>query len=412
MELTGRSYITAGIALAAASTIAAGPAARYLPDLHGAQQLAAVSVSDIQLTDAASGGMVDLFAGVEDELASLAGGASATAVPADALSDILSPITQNLIVQTWQTTFEYAGTNLQYIFNQWSKAPFPVLQQVAANGIQYASDYVGAYQGAASGAVYYFTNQFASAVQTAVTQISTGQVSQGVQGLYLALFNSPFLAFTFPLESILKIPAYVTQNLANAMNYLTGDALEDWPSYVLQAGIEGSTGLGTSLQAVYSAWAAGDQLGAVTNLLNTPGAVTNALVNGTRSAKVFAPTGGLLSSPGIVAKFNSDPTGLLNELFTNIDQTLANTIVAPNAQNIVSGGSLATAFQSLVNQFINGWPTPTAIGSSLAGLGSGLADLGGYLGNQLSAALQSLPSILANLPSMIGSWIAALLRLL
>lgn len=105
MELAARPHISAGVALAAASVIAAGSIAQHLPGLHVAEHLPTVNVAAINLTDASS--MMDLFSGVETEFASLASGASAAAVPADVLN-----LSLPVPIQTWVTTFENAGANL------------------------------------------------------------------------------------------------------------------------------------------------------------------------------------------------------------------------------------------------------------------------------------------------------------
>ncbi|QZA18432.1 hypothetical protein K3U93_04320 [Mycobacterium malmoense] len=105
MDLAARSHITAAAALASAAVLAAGPMAQHLPDLHLTQQLSRVSVANINLTDTASA--LDLFSGVESQLASLANGASAAAVSAS--------LADNLVVQTWSNTFANAADLLDVV---------------------------------------------------------------------------------------------------------------------------------------------------------------------------------------------------------------------------------------------------------------------------------------------------------
>ncbi|ORA70447.1 hypothetical protein BST25_18950 [Mycobacterium heidelbergense] len=86
--------------------------------------------------------------------------------------------------------------------------------------------------------------------------------------------------------------------------------------------------------------------------------------------------------------------GLLNGLLNTLAPGLANQIVVPGAVNIMSGGSLATAFQGLTNQLINGWPSLSPV---IGDISAGLTQL-----------LQSIPSVLSNLPSMLGNFAGAL----
>ncbi|MCV7379850.1 hypothetical protein H7K38_14465 [Mycobacterium alsense] len=401
MDLAARRpLITAGVALASAAVIAAGPMAQHLPNLHVAQHLPEVSVADINLTDA-SESMMDLFAGVENQLASLASGASAAALPA-ASTGLPLPI------QTWVDTFTTAGTNLQTIFGRWSQIPFPVLQQVGANWLSYAGIYVGAYQHAATNAVNFFTSVksgFQPQLQTALTDFTGGNISGAITALYTAFWGGAFTSIGQPMEVVTTIIPNITHELYNATNFLFGPAspfltgvgafaLLNFPNQV-------QLGLGGSLQAAFNAWNTGDAGGAVANLINTPGAVVNSALNG------FVGNGGLLSAGP--AKLNS-PNGLLNELVDILPQLYSQAIVAPGAVPIVGGnvtkgftqsGSLAGAFQGFVNQLINGWPNLTPVVNDI---NAGLTQL-----------LQTIPSVLSNLPSLLGqagAWLTSNIGLL
>ncbi|WP_141772950.1 hypothetical protein [Mycobacterium malmoense] len=384
MDLAARPHITAAAAVASAAVLAAGPMAQHLPNLHLAQHLPTVSVSTIQLTDASSA--LDLFSGVESELASLASGAAATAVPASLASAAFNP-TQNLIVQTWLNTFNATGANLQTMFNTWSKLPFPLLRQVGANWAEYANLYVSSFQKAAAGAVSYFTGggkypqfDFVPLLQQAWSALLAGNFTNA-NGVFTlleeAFWTEPFTQILAPLEATLKIPVDITGNLYQAASYLdtTGltlfglGVLLNPPKYVAYA-------LDNSFAAVYSDYTAGNLLGAVTNLLNTPGAVVNQFLNRNGT--------GLLSSTGVLSSLSSIGNGVVKS------------IVAPGAQPILSGGGLGSAFQSLVNQLIGGWPSLTPVINTITG--------------SLTSQLQSLPSVLSNLPSIVnnsGAWLAS-----
>lgn len=416
MDLTTRPPVIAGIAVISAAVLAAGPIAQQLPDLSsGPASARQVSVSDINLTGAADS-VVDLFAGVENELASLAGGAAAAAaVPAGALTDFINPAALPLPAATWVNTLQTAGTNLQTLYNAWSVVPFPILQQVAANWVQYGNLYVGPWQSFANTLYGFYTgtanNDFIPLLQIAFTNFIAGKVSTGITDLYTAFVSHAIVSPATGLESILNIPQDITASLAAGT--------KSFNSGVTTLGTEVTSMLnvtqlafGASLQAAYNSWQAGDQMGALTNLLNTPGATTNGFLNGSSGLS------GLLSSR----------LGVLQTVVKNV-QNLATAIPAPGAAKVMSGGSLSAAFQGFLNQLISGWPQPTQTGLSY--LGNGLLNLanevgvyaGGQLASQLTGMLQSIPSVLSSLPSalsnlagtvatQIGSWIAAILRLL
>ncbi|UNB92747.1 hypothetical protein [Mycobacterium malmoense] len=382
MDLAARPTVTAAAALASAAVLAVGPMAQHLPNLH----LPAVSISGIQLTDASSA-MVDLFAGVETELSSFASGATAAAtVPSSLLTDVVTPF------QTWINAFSLAGTNLQYILNQWSAVPFPVLQQVAANGVDYASEYVSALQQVALYPATWLPT-WGPAVQSGLADIAAGNVATGVFDLYQNLIQEPFAFGVGELLGTLQIPVQITQNIANATNYAVNHGVVTLGQYgTTTLWTESVHGLATGLQTVYDSWTAGDLAGTVSNLANVPGLIGNAFLNGFQPSLTRPMTGGLLSSNAIPLG-TGNQTGFLNQLLNGVDPGLANAIVAPNAQNIVGGGSLMTAIQNLGNQLINGWPSFNAAISSIT------SDISGTL----TSMLQSLPSVLSSLPSTLGT---------
>ncbi|OIN81286.1 hypothetical protein BMG05_08270 [Mycobacterium malmoense] len=396
VDLAARPHITAGVALASAAVIAAGPMAQHLPDFRLARQLSQVSISNIQLTDAASS-VIDLFSGVENELASLASGASAAAVPAAALTDFINPAALPLPLATWVNTFQNAGSNLQIAANLIQALPFPTLQQIAANWVSYASLYVNSYQTAANGAVNFYTGtvpgDFWPFLNAAFNDIASGKISNAGTALYNAFYAYPLQDIALPLEKILKIPAYFTQSLANATNNLTGTGLTNFGIYgfiAVPSGLE--VALGNSLQAASNAWAGGDPVGAITNLLNIPGVAVNGFLNG-----------------------NNGTSGLLGEtldmgVLKIIAPGLAKSIVAPNAVNIAQGNvgfaGLQTALQGFVTQLTNGWPS---LSTAASGISTGLTTL-------LQSVSSNLPSMLANfgttLATNIGLLISNLLKLL
>ncbi|WP_141772601.1 hypothetical protein [Mycobacterium malmoense] len=396
MDLAARPHITAGVALASAAILATGPITQHAPDLPVAQYLSQVSVSHINLTDA--GSVLDLFSGVESELASLASGASVAAVPAS----VVNPI------PAWVDTFTRAAGNLEAVGNTWLSMPTPVLRQVLANGVQYTSEYVGNYQEAAMEAINYFfaspgtKSEFPWLLNQALSEYLAGNITTAGTRLYQAVFADPLLLLA-PLEKNLLLPANAIQNLANAYTYLAGTGLQIVAEYLTTGPVySAEQAISTGFQAASQAYGSGDLLGAVTNLLNIPGVTADYVLNGVTATNA----GGLISGPVALYPYAS---GLLNSLINTIPRAVAGTIVAPGAQPITGGGSLASALQGFTNQLVNGWPSLTPVINSVGG--------------QLTALLQNIPSLVSNLPSIvsnaaatmtgsIGFFIASLLRLL
>ncbi|ORA76111.1 hypothetical protein BST29_24595, partial [Mycobacterium malmoense] len=265
-------------------------------------------------------------------------------------------------IQTWIDVFEAADINIQSLVAQFQEYPFPVPQQVTANFLQYAAEYVQPYQQAGNAAVDYFlgtgNSDFVPLFQSGLTQAAAGNLTGAVSTLGRALWTTPLESIGLPLQRIVEILNPITQNLANATKYLTGTGLEELGlNFVIYLPQQLESGLGTGLQNVYDSWTAGDPLGAIINAIDIPGIVTNAVLNG-NPAKNGTYSDGLIS----------DSYGLAWVTGLYLPQQLAKSIVAPNAQNIMSGGSLSYALGYLANLVTTGFPTPQTVFDNLVNL--------------------------------------------
>ncbi|OIN79867.1 hypothetical protein [Mycobacterium malmoense] len=293
-------------------------------------------------------------------------------------------------LQTWLDVFTNAAANLQTIGADWAQIPAVLAQQVAANLIQYANLYIGSYQSAANGALQFYTSTvtlhdipiyFWPLVTSGLADFQSGQISSGVEQVGNALLQGPIQEVLQPMENTLQIPIYLTQNIANAtdalLNTNNGGVIESVGAYAL-FGFSGALehSLGDSLQAAYDAFGAGDPVDGVLNLLNTPGAVANGVINGTPNAQgLLSPENGVLQS------------GLLS-IFANLaPQNLAKAIVVPGGANITNGDSLATAWGSFLNMAAGGWPSPNEIVNNILNVFRTYAGLPG-----LAAGLPGLAS--------------------
>ncbi|UNB94812.1 hypothetical protein [Mycobacterium malmoense] len=381
MDLPARPHITAGIALASAAVIAAGPVAQHLPNLHLAQHLAEASVADIRLADAASG-MVDLFAGVENELASLAGGANAAAVPASFLSDVVNP---------YVSTIEAAWANIQTIGNDWLANPFPVLSQVLTNQANYANILIPDVTKFLQAEFSYLTTGMVPAFQNAAYMFFNGQAATAMTKLTASLYSGFFITPGFNLFSALALPGDMATNFTNVVKTLTS-------STVLLANV-GSL-FRPFLQAVNAFGIAAQDFedattpaAALEAIAQAPAVVANGFLNG--AANNFAGYPGIFGVPT-----RTTNAGTVYDWLISLPQSVATSLGAKAGTNTFA--NLPTVFNGVFNT-----------------LSTNLGNFANSIGSGLTSILQGIPSALANLPSMvgalatqIGSWITTLLKLL
>ncbi|OIN79187.1 hypothetical protein BMG05_19325 [Mycobacterium malmoense] len=314
-------------------------------------------------------------------------------------------------LQTWLDVFTNAAANLQTIGADWAQIPAVLTQQVAANLIQYANLYVGSYQSAANGALTFYTNttpsstfDFWPGIVNGIAELQAGNISGGVEGVLFPFLQGPILNIFQPMENTLQIPIYFTQNIANAtdalLNTNNGGVIEAVGGYALfgfSAALE--TSLGDSLQTAYDAFGAGDPVDGVLNLLNTPGAVANGVINGYNGSQgILSPENGVLQS------------GLLS-IFANLaPQNLAKALVVPGGTNIMDGGSLATAWGSFLNMATYGWPSPNEIVNNILNVFRTYAGLPGVASAaNAGTAASAAASLSANFASVADlSSVAAL----
>ncbi|ORA79618.1 hypothetical protein K3U93_05255 [Mycobacterium malmoense] len=324
-------------------------------------------------------------------------------------------------IQTWTDALQLAGTNLQSLYEQWSQIPFLVPQQVAANGVQYASDYVGAYQTAATGLVNTFGPGGTAwpLVQSGLDNIFAGNITAGMQDIFGILSDQIVFGILEPLEGILNIPRYGLDNLTTAYSYLLiPPSLLD-PSVLIYLGDDLTEklpdaivyGTGTGLQDALEAARAGDLAGAVTNLLNIPGLQFNTLFNGYTQSRFQPIDSGILTTPQLA--------GWIQQFLGVWRTPFAKALVAPGSQNIAAGGSLATAVSDFINQLFTQWPVVGAFfqpffnGSDAAGAaafsgGSAMASLPTELPGLSADVLKAFdPAAVTNIAASLGPSLAA-----
>jgi hypothetical protein len=311
------SYLTAGTALVGAGAIALSPI-----------NPAATTVHDLHVPAVMSGLRVELAAAPNP-------------------------------LQTWTNTALNAYSNVNTLMQAMILMPAPLSRQVVANLINYVAIDVGGFQAAAAGAVSYYggtgSGSFEATMQQAVTQLEAGNISGAVSNLGTALVNNVFFNVLQPLEAALAIPNDVTANIAAATNYIMDGFVPTLGIAALSVLVGIPSAIGADLQAAYTSATTGDLLGTIASLVDLPGAITNATLNGTG-------TGGLLGSIGLA-------------FLKTLPQSIASAVVSPGAQNIVAHGSVVTALEDLVTQLTTGWPTPSDLATIPVGIAAGLNGL-------------------------------------
>lgn len=326
-------------------------------------------------------------------------------------------------IGTWLDTLATTTTNVQTLADIWGQTPFVVAQQVATNWVQFASDYVGAYQGAANGAVNFFLGTcagcFVPNMSQAWADIAAGNILAAFgpapyAPLYKALLLGPSISVLEPLENIPSILAYIGTDLANGLTYMFNDGIESGldilgGNFVVSAGEALLYGIGSGAQAVYDAAGTGGPLDLLLNLANMPAVVTNFFLNGYPSPPNVGLIYGLLTVMPTTIGYPSAPghttaPGSFYEVLTTLLPTLAKSMAAPDAQNIAEGGSLSVAIQDFFNQLVTGWPSLSTILNDVSTLwstyfgGSGLTGAAAVVNGGIAASVAAgLPGLSADL---------------
>jgi hypothetical protein len=288
-------------------------------------------------------------------------------------------------ISTWVDVFANGYTNLSAVATRLAALPAPLARQVVANLINYVAIDISGYQAAAAGAVTYFTGtgagSFQSKTQSAITNLQAGNIAAAIDNLYTAFIFNPAQDILEPMEKALLIPQYISASLAAVTKYLSSTFVVSLGAVVLISTLDSAQKeIGAALQGVYDAATAGDWLGTAAGLINLPGAVVDGLLNG-------GSTTGLLGAA-------------LGVLLVSTPKGLAQAIVSPGAQNIVTGGSLQVAWNKLITQLTTQWPSPAELATIPAGIVAGISGLPQAI---LGAIAKSVEGLLGGLiPAAAG----------
>ncbi|GFG76184.1 hypothetical protein [Mycobacterium botniense] len=282
MELALRPYVTAGVGVAAAGLIAVTPVAG--PSLELQQRA-------VQLTSAA---------------ADVLGGASA----AD-LGTFTNPITE------WLDVFSTTADNLQKLADIVLADPFPIMSQILSNQLGYADTLAGGLESASSGLAA-FADGLPAVLQTALGDIASGQILTGVGDIWNYAVSFGKGGLLIPINDLFTATESVAEGMAgNADKFVdalfTGnptisDLIPELAGTTSPLGLSlasvifpvhaGLAESATLAQDIVTAMQDGQYLTALSDIVNAPAYVTDAILNGTTAT--FGPSEliGVLGFPG------------------------------------------------------------------------------------------------------------------
>ena len=306
MQISVRSYLTAGVALAGASAIAITPISPVSAAAPEAlMSRAAVSTTSVQLS---------------------------------AFSNPFTPYV-DLVGNT-------IG-NVAYMANSWLSQPFPLAGQIIGNQLGYAEQYVTAMTGFVKGMAQWATGTGAdpygslpAALREAADALKTGNIEGAVQALNMS-FVVMFLSGPISLMSLLEIPVSISKNVTAALEAVNYQVMFLGLG-VLQNVLGVTTQMGASAQAIFDAVRVGDLAGAVSETIGVPAKVLNALINGYSTEFVTMP--GLISHGQ-----NGSVPGLLYSLLVNLPRAIAAAIKPPTPPSLADVTSLPEATATLVS---------------------------------------------------------------
>ncbi|ORA33255.1 hypothetical protein [Mycobacterium aquaticum] len=264
-------------------------------------------------------------------------------------------------------------SNLTALGENWMANPFPLLSQIAANQTGYAQQIGAAIQsiptvlqnwyengkGESKPGAEYLANA-AAAIEAGDFNTAYDNINRfmlfGLQNLAAPL-TGLFLSSTDRTTGEYKpgIPEQMAQNFADAVAVVfSSSTMLTGVFQSVFAPLSGAAWEASRAgEAISTALASGDAQGAVTALVNTPGVILNAIVNGFdyQDGDTTAPWAGLLT--GCIGKTGRCGSGALEQLLITIPTKIATAIANPSTTgslttaNLLSTTSLATAADTI-----------------------------------------------------------------
>ncbi|GAA2775148.1 hypothetical protein [Mycolicibacterium pallens] len=282
-------------------------------------------------------------------------------------------------------------TNIAALTQAIAADPLPVLSQVARNQLGYATEIGNAITGIPAGWETYMAGRggtFLANLKIAIDQGNNAEIVNQLSSfvLYGALATitpiyNALLTYT-PRGSTVPnpgIPQQIAQNFANAVGAIfSSTTLVNGifqPVYGAALSVLATAGdiVGGLVQSV----SAGDAVGAINTVVNTPGLFVNAVLNGWNNPKSAAPFPALLTfipvapptDPANGVTVTGPSIGLLGRLLVTIPQAIAKAITPPvttTASSTPAASAVPAATESASAKALTADTTDAAAGSTEA----------------------------------------------
>ncbi|APE17154.1 hypothetical protein BOH72_19760 [Mycobacterium sp. WY10] len=280
-------------------------------------------------------------------------------------------------------------TNIAALTQAIAADPLPVLSQVARNQLGYATEIGNAITGIPAGWETYMAGRggtFLANLKIAIDQGNNAEIVNQLSSfvLYGALATitpiyNALLTYT-PRGSTVPnpgIPQQIAQNFANAVGAIfSSTTLVNGifqPVYGAALSVLATAGdiVGGLVQSV----SAGDAVGAINTVVNTPGLFVNAVLNGWNNPKSAAPFPALLTfipvapptDPANGVTVTGPSIGLLGRLLVTIPQAIAKAITPPvttTASSTPAASAVPAATESASAKALTAGTTDAAAGST------------------------------------------------
>lgn len=408
MQVALRPYVTAGVAVAGASLIAVTPVVP--PPLE-------LQERGVQLSAAVDNGLAGLAGDGAQVVNAISGAAGELTGGLPTLSSVLNLVADPTFPTIGPVQVLTDGfANFSGLAGEFLAQPFPILTAILGNGVAYGAQLAQTAL-AAGQALITALGELPAAVQTALTDLVSGNIYGAVATLFDAGFVTPLLDTVSPLaEGIFPIFEHITANLTNILG--DGPSLLDEavlaPLYPINAALAGAAGVTNNIVGDLTG---GNFLAALENVALAPSTVIGAFFNGYQEAPPFGSLpemGGLLTNPSGVVGVD---VGTIQNLLT-LTHTIAGQIqpfmpFTPMEPLFAADAGLP-ALAGALDPSTLAADLGTVLSSATADLSSMLnpADITGLFGpgavtdiaSMLGAGLApNLGGILMNIPSMLLS---------
>ena len=249
--------------------------------------------------------------------------------------------------------------NVGTLLKQYAASPFPILSAIVENQVGYLKRISDLSSASTAFQTWWNTGTRESPAGKALLASVQSALSTGDLGLAYENFNKltlfgiqntvlPWLnGWLFSSTTTMGVPQQMVQNVSNALgSFLTTGTLVFGAFQSVYAPMSGAAfELSRALASVGSTLAKGNAVGAVTALVNTPGTVLNAFLNGFDYSDTTNPWAGLLSPKDPACTGRCAGGGPISQFFITIAQKVATAIknVTPTTTSATTAAGAAAA---------------------------------------------------------------------